>query len=102
MNIILEFGYSADLKGYCASPPRFDNITAQCVHDGHQEYAAAVTEACIVAAKNAIAEVARRQGKALKGPDTVPENIGEALDRMGVKTQETGFSGGCHVGSTTK
>ena len=32
----------------------------------------------------------------------VTENIGEALDRMGVKTQETGFSGGCHVGSTTK
>lgn len=102
MNIILEFGFSPDLKGYCASPPRFDNITAQCVHDGHQEYAAAVTEACIVAAKNAIAEVARRHGKALLGPDTVPENIGESLDWTGVKKQETGFSGGCHDGSTTK
>lgn len=59
MTITLNFAYSPNVDGFCEYPPRFDSVDICNVHDGHQEYAHAVAEACIKASKESIAKISK-------------------------------------------
>lgn len=72
MQVILNFAYSPDTNGYCKFPPRLDSVNTQNVHDGNQEYAGAITDACIKAAKKAIETVSRQKSGSPQEPVVIP------------------------------
>lgn len=72
MQVILNFAYSPDTNGYCKFPPRLDSVDTRNVHDGNQEYASAIADACIKAAKEAINTVDRKKAGPPQEPAVIP------------------------------